>query len=660
MGLAAFALLAVQACSADEGRDSEGPSSRKAQAEGLPAEAQPASATPARPRRRERPLPAHQGWSLDGKRLDFADFIGRRLLLFLFNPEVDEAGAVAPAVAAVATASNDENFAVLGVSHGSTPDATKAFLAKHDLHVPVLDDPSGRVVTLLGLQARVALVLVDAEGYLVRGSTRFPAGNADTTGLVESELRGWLRLPDASQVAVPELGERPLAPHFTAPRLDGGEPFDLAETRGRPLALIFFLHTCPHCHSALRALETALTAIPEAQRPVLVGVSIVDRAAAVRQSLKDEDLDFFPVVFDPGGEISRAYGAQASVPVVFLIDTEGRIVSRTEGWRDERDPPLLRMRLARLAGVGAPLLLHKSGFSGNEFCTACHESQHATWLLTKHATAFDTLVRHGAERNGECVGCHVVGFGKSGGYELDQTTPQLENVGCEACHGRGGPHLSPTYVEGQDYEAVLSAEEKRALLARQGRPGELLPTSAPFVGSAACRDCHGAEYETWSAQPHARALASLAAKGESANAECLGCHTTGYEAEGGFPAGGSADLHPGLVGVGCESCHGPGGDHVADGARRIGTIVSLGDKCDSCVILKICGGCHDDANDPGFEFEVQEKIDLQRHGSIEPGTGKPKASRGAAVDPHARSSEPSFHGLPALSQALPSVGSGGS
>jgi len=110
--------------------------------------------------------------------------------------------------------------------------------------------------------------------------------------------------------------------------------------------------------------------------------------------------------------------------------------------------------------------------------------------------------------------------------------------------------------------------------------------------------------------------------------------------------------------VGCESCHGPGGDHVADGARRIGTIVSLGDKCDSCVILKICGSCHDDANDPGFEFAVQEKIDLQRHGTIEPGTGKPKASRGATVDPHARGTDTSFHGVPAFAQDLPSVGQG--
>ncbi len=73
----------------------------------------------------------------------------------------------------------------------------------------------------------------------------------------------------------------------------------------------------------------------------------------------------------------------------------------------------------------------------------------------------------------------------------------------------------------------------------------------------------------------------------------------------------------------CESCHGPGSEHVAEGSTKLGSIVSLGDKCDSCVILQICGCCHDDANDPGFEFEVLDKIEAQRHGTIEAGTGEP-------------------------------------
>jgi hypothetical protein len=43
------------------------------------------------------------------------------------------------------------------------------------------------------------------------------------------------------------------------------------------------------------------------------------------------------------------------------------------------------------------------------------------------------------------------------------------------------------------------------------------------------------------------------------------------------------------------------------------------------VILEICGACHDETNDPGFEYEIERKIEAQRHGTL-----------GSANEPDAR------------------------
>ena len=86
----------------------------------------------------------------------------------------------------------------------------------------------------------------------------------------------------------------------------------------------------------------------------------------------------------------------------------------------------------------------------------------------------------------------------------------------------------------------------------------------------------------------------------------------GYGATDGYV---NQRLTPALGSVSCESCHGPGKRHVDDAGKSSGTILRLTEKCDSCVIMQICGSCHDDANDPGFEFELEQKLEAIRHGA---------------------------------------------
>ncbi|UCE87407.1 MAG: redoxin domain-containing protein [Deltaproteobacteria bacterium] len=640
-------LLVTALFACGEGDDRAAPVAAAAAAERPAARESKRSA----PRRRdERPLPAFDGRTLDGEPLAISSLLGKRLLLFLFDPSAPESAPAAKAVRNVKGLRGEHNFEIVGIAMGSSRDRSRAFADANRFDFVVFDDSGGSIARTLGLRAPVALVGVDAEGYLTFARGGVPIDASDATSIIEAGIREALRLPVTRGAMEPVLGERPLAPNFKAVRLDGDETFELASLRGTPTVLVFFLHTCPHCHSALRAIRKTLAEIPENARPAVAGISLQDRPAEVRAQLARDGLDFFTVLFDSDQAIRAAYGGITGVPVIFLIDAEGRIASRVQGWRDDRDPPLMRMWLTKLAGQPIPMLLHPTGYSGNEFCVPCHEPQNDTWLLTRHAGAFNTLIKHGASRSDECVGCHVVGWEESGGYTFSPPTPHFEDVGCETCHGRGGPHLSPGFAAGGWYEpacvgchdakhslgfdyasfvpkvshaanlslAQLSLEEKRSILAeRRSARANLLPSAAEYVGSLACQSCHPAEYDTWSASAHQRSVASLEAKGEASNPTCLSCHTTGYGRAGGFPASGSAAEHPTLASVGCESCHGPGGDHIGEKDPRVGTILSLGDKCDSCVILQLCGTCHDDTNDPGFEFEVLEKIEAQRHGTIE-------------------------------------------
>lgn len=71
--------------------------------------------------------------------------------------------------------------------------------------------------------------------------------------------------------------------------------------------------------------------------------------------------------------------------------------------------------------------------------------------------------------------------------------------------------------------------------------------------------------------------------GEQVSFDCAACHTTGY-----VPQGNQNNM-PGIVGtwaennVGCENCHGPGGNHVNDPY-----FVSMTIERDS----ELCGACH--------------------------------------------------------------------
>ncbi len=81
-------------------------------------------------------------------------------------------------------------------------------------------------------------------------------------------------------------------------------------------------------------------------------------------------------------------------------------------------------------------------YLGTEACIDCHLDQHAAWLLTPHARAWETLQNRRRDYNPECFACHSTGFGYTGGFRLPDLTPGRVDVGCESCHGAGAVHAS--------------------------------------------------------------------------------------------------------------------------------------------------------------------------------------------------------------------------
>ncbi len=606
------------------------------------------------PKRPERPLPSFSGTTLTGESLSASQLIGKRHLIFAFKPGESEAAIAAKALRDTATFQASDNFGIVGIAIGSDASLAQKFVTEHNLDFPVLADTTSAILEKFEMrQASVLFLVVDADGYIISGIGYIPTGS-DAVANLSKELRSILRLPS---VGGEQSALYTTAPNFVATPITEGKRFEFSSLRGKPVILIFFLHTCPHCHHALKSLQSTLKALPEAKRPQLVAISVYSRDLnAIRESLRAEGVeDFAPILSDADGAIGKKFGNRGGVPQIYFINRDGLIQYHISGWEEDRHPALTKMAVAKIAGETVPVMLHSKGYSGNEFCVMCHETEYETYLVTNHSKAFDTLVRHGASGKPECVTCHVVGYGKPGGFSLEDpsTSRNFENVGCESCHGRGGPHLSPDFVKDQNYANAcqqchdpkhslnfdyakflprishkanlhitkLPLEERRKyVLEHRGPAAGTEISDVAFVGSDACQTCHKAEYESWKQNPHGRALASLAAKGKQGDKQCLACHTTGFGKPTGYTKSGQTTLEN----VGCESCHGPGADHVKEGSRKIGSILALGDKCDSCVILQICSTCHDEKNDPGFTYKIQEKIDHQRHGTIEPGTGKPK------------------------------------
>ena len=119
---------------------------------------------------------------------------------------------------------------------------------------------------------------------------------------------------------------------------------------------------------------------------------------------------------------------------------------------------------------------------------------------------------------------------------------------------------------------------------------------AEYQGSQACKTCHVSAYEKWTGSRHGSAFETLSRVEKQFDPSCIKCHVVGYNQSGGYL---DEYITPHLQGVGCESCHGPGRDHIKTlGKTAMAPKSDFPDKCMSC---------HQRGHSPRFDYEVYFK-----------------------------------------------------
>ena len=160
-----------------------------------------------------------------------------------------------------------------------------------------------------------------------------------------------------------------------------------------------------------------------------------------------------------------------------------------------------------------------------------------------------------------------------------------------------------------------------------------------YVGSDKCKMCHMTAHRSWAKTKMGMAFDTLK-PGASADVKkaygldpnkdyttdetCLKCHTTGFGHDGGYFVPDASDAKAvrkakKLRGVGCESCHGPGGEYIdlhmqllmSKRKYKVEEMYALGmTKVDASV----CVTCHNEdgptvsKSDP-FDFEAKKNED---------------------------------------------------
>lgn len=83
----------------------------------------------------------------------------------------------------------------------------------------------------------------------------------------------------------------------------------------------------------------------------------------------------------------------------------------------------------------------QNGYVSAMACQRCHQQEYLQWSATRHAFAYETLLKKERYFDSGCVACHTTGFGYSTGFQIGDQDSAFKGVQCETCHGPGKQHV---------------------------------------------------------------------------------------------------------------------------------------------------------------------------------------------------------------------------
>lgn len=161
-------------------------------------------------------------------------------------------------------------------------------------------------------------------------------------------------------------------------------------------------------------------------------------------------------------------------------------------------------------------------------------------------------------------------------------------------------------------DKLTKAREAYNLRLKELIPDEEVPPvqegQAEYVGAEKCATCHPQATAVWQKTAHSHAINTLVERNKEADANCIGCHVTGYREPGGSVLGklqysanvGGQAFTKKLENVGCEVCHGPGSLHITGPVNEQGKPQNIRRE----VPEARCVTCHNSEHSPRFNYPV--------------------------------------------------------